>query len=569
MSLGRVEVSRHWTARSICGWRLRKAARRTRSEGVDWMSHDRGRAKRKQHGGKQRKHRKDTPTGVSSQHQPQPNPDRTTIQMGVSAARRLVVPILTVVGLILVIKLFLNTPIGVRFVAVSASLMVIYDVFDAVNWKRTSLMRERGLWRPLGIYMFWFGATVAVAAAGFIVSAGSWQCLAVVAVFALVAFRRPNVEADICEQFPELDLKLPPPIWGKRFAEWVDTEIGTYADRPVDNATPFVEICKQTVARSIRNLPFSPHHDGRRAVAVFGIAAAVLFGGWVGVVWAKRNAHDVAHEVKVVVAVINPFGSSGRENAETPDTSRIAANSTAEAARSPGNAAPVAPEVVTSPRLLNECPTPLVTTGPRWVREDLTALYLGGAGPGASEAPGTAIAGCPGSVHLSHTPLGLFAYTLGQNPTSNQTQSIGVASQRFGGATLFLTPAVKPVLTLIERFKNVGGIRRYPVSGGDFYPVQTPAGTYILIRRETGTEQAAEPYTVVPPVVSQAWALATAKSQTIMWPVARHENGETIYDFDSNSTPSRVLYTFPYRPSNTIEPELSGAELEGVASRGG
>ena len=193
-------------------------------------------------------------------------------------------------------------------------------------------MRERGLWRPLGIYMFWFGATVAVAAAGFIVSAGSWQCLAVVAVFALVAFRRPNVEADICEQFPELDLKLLRRS-GNRFAEWVDTEIGTYADRPVDNATPFVEICKQTVARSIRNLPFSPHDDGRRAVAVFGIAAAVLFGGWVGVVWAKRNAHDVADEVKVVVAVINPFGSSGRENAETPDTSRIAANSTAEAAR--------------------------------------------------------------------------------------------------------------------------------------------------------------------------------------------------------------------------------------------
>jgi hypothetical protein len=203
------------------------------------------------------------------------------------------------------------------------------------------------------------------------------------------------------------------------------------------------------------------------------------------------------------------------------------------------------------------------------MRAAMTALYMGDGDRGAAEAPGTSIAGCPGELHIAHTSSGLFAYTLGTNTTSTKSLSIAVDSRRFGPA-LFLAPAVGPVEALLHRFKIIGGIHRYSVGGGDFYPVQTPgAGTYILIRRETGTGEVAEPYSVVPPVVAQAWALAIAKSQMFLWPVPRYENGETIYDFDSNSTPSRVLYSFPYHPSNTIEPELSDAELEVVANRAG
>ncbi len=216
---------------------------------------------------------------------------------------------------------------------------------------------------------------------------------------------------------------------------------------------------------------------------------------------------------------------------------------------------------------MNECPTPLVTGGPRWIREDLTALYLGGAEGAAAEAPGTSIAGCPGELHLMHTSAGLFAYTLGRSSASNQTLSIAVDSSY--GRGLFLAPAVTPVLYLVHELGAVGGMRRFSVAGGDFYPVVTRQGTYILIRREIGTEQVAEPYLVMPPVVAQAWALAMAKSQMFLWPVPRRENGETIYDFDSNSTPSRVVYTFPYRPSNTIEPELSEGELEADAKLAG
>lgn len=39
-------------------------------------------------------------------------------------------------------------------------------------------------------------------------------------------------------------------------------------------------------------------------------------------------------------------------------------------------------------------------------------LVSRGVGPAAAEAPGTSIAGCPGKLHLTHTIVGLFAYTL-------------------------------------------------------------------------------------------------------------------------------------------------------------
>ncbi len=111
-------------------------------------------------------------------------------------------------------------------------------------------------------------------------------------------------------------------------------------------------------------------------------------------------------------------------------------------------------------------------------------------------------------------------------------------------------------------------MRRFSVDGGDFYPVVTRDGTYILIRRESGSEQAAEPYLVLPPVVAEAWSLAITRSGRFCG-LCRSTNGEEIYDFDSNTTPSQVAYTFPYRPSNTVEPELSEAELQADASYAG
>ncbi len=293
------------------------------------------------------------------------------------------------------------------------------------------------------------------------------------------------------------------------------------------------------------------------------IAVAVLLGAWYVVAWAKRNAH----ELEAVVSLLEPSHRPGKSKSKSSSNVSVPAPPRAQ---SPSlDSVAIVPEVSMSAGPINECATPLVTGGPLWVDEDITHLYLGGAGVGAAEAPGTAIAGCPGELHLTQTASGLFAYTEGKSPAEGQPRSIAVDSRRFGPA-LFLAPAVEPVQALLHRFKIVGGIRRYSVFGGDFYPVQTPAaGTYILIRRETGTKQGAVPYTVVPPVVAQAWTVAIAKSQTFLWPVPRYENGETIYAFESNSTPSRVVYTFPYRPSNIMEPELSEEELEADANLAG
>ncbi len=231
----------------------------------------------------EQKHGKKTAMDGSSKHESQRNPDRSTIEEGRSLARHLVIPILSLVSLVLVIKLFVNTPIGERFVAVTAGLAVIYDVFDWVNWKRVLLLREKRLWRLLGVYVLSFLVMVAVAVVGFIVSPGSWQGLLVVVAFLLVAFGRAHVEDDICDH-DELGMGLAEPIWGKKFAAWVDMQIGMYADRTVDNTTPFLDVAKREFARLIRKLPISPHHDGRRAVAglCYRGSLAVRRLGWCG-----------------------------------------------------------------------------------------------------------------------------------------------------------------------------------------------------------------------------------------------------------------------------------------------
>ncbi len=155
------------------------------------------------------------------------------------------------------------------------------------------------------------------------------------------------------------------------------------------------------------------------------------------------------------------------------------------------------------------------------------------------------------------------------SPTTGETLSVAVDS--YLGSGLFLAPAVQPVLTLMKRFGVVGGMRRFAAGAGDLYPVQTPAGTYILIRRETGASDAGNAYTLVPPVVAQAWATSIAASHEFLWPVPRRESDRTVYDFDSSTEPSSVSYVFPYSPSAEPErePELSETELAAAASLAG
>jgi hypothetical protein len=482
--------------------------------------------------------------------------------MGMKIALRLVGPIVFLVSFVAVVKLFVNTTLGERFVAGTACAAVIYELFDFINWKRALLLREKRLRPLLGKYVLWFFSMVAVAVVGFVVDTGSWEGLLVVLAFVLIAFMRARLEEGICERSEELGVQTPQPIWGKHFARWVDALTREQAKLKVDDTTPLLDVSKRRFARWLRARRISPHHDGRRVVSVIVIAAALLFGAWHVIAWAKRNAH----ELKTVISLIEPSHRSGKSK---PPRSVGVSRSTAPASQSPlfGSAATV-PETSISTGSIDECATPLVTGGPLWVEEDIAHLYLGGAGAAAAEAPGTAIAGCPGELHLTRTASGMFAYTEGRSPTGGQSRSVAVDSRRFDAA-LFLAPAVKPVMALIERFKILGGLHRYTVADGDFYPVQTPVGTYILIRRETGTEQTANPYLVVPPTVAQAWSLAISRSAGFLWPRSRHEGGKEIYDFYTNASPSRVAYSFSYQPSDMPEPELSEAELQADANLAG
>src|SRR6202044_2399610 len=97
------------------------------------------------------------------------------------------------------------------------------------------------------------------------------------------------------------------------FASWVDRLTGEYAKLKVDDTTPLVEVGKRRFARWLRAVPISPHHDGRRVVAVIVIAAALLFGAWYVVAWAKQNAH----ELKAIVSLIEPPHRSGKSKAKS------------------------------------------------------------------------------------------------------------------------------------------------------------------------------------------------------------------------------------------------------------
>jgi hypothetical protein len=528
-------------------------------------------AKKRRDGQKQRKRAERTKAGrASSRRSPSSVDLRSQAgKKGAEIAWSLVKPIVFLVSFAAVIKLFVNTPVGERFAAVAACLAAIYDVFDIVNWKRAALLRQKRLWPLLGNYIFWFLAMVAVAVVGFSVPAGSWQGLLVVVAFLLVALRRARVEEDICTQFDALGVSTPEPIWGKTVAGRVDDLVSSYAARKSDDSPRVIDIAKRAIASWIRARPISPHHDGRRVVATVIIAAAVLFTAWTGIVWAVFVGKRGAHEVKVVIAQLAPSQSSGDTKGHSPKDSTSRAEAAPEATSPSRNAGLVIPERTNSPELINECPMPLVTGGPPWMLQALSNLYLGGSEPLGGEAPGTAIAGCPGRLHISRTSYGLFAYALGKRPGSTETPSIAVDSTHFGPA-LFLAPAVRPVLALIRRFRIVGGIHRFGSGSGQFYPVQTPIGTYILIRSETGsTERVATPYILVPPVVAQAWSLAMTRSQAFFWPVPKESEGRLVYDFYSNTASSHVAYTFAYQSSSTSEPELSETELQADANLAG
>lgn len=221
-----------------------------------------------------------------------------------------------------------------------------------------------------------------------------------------------------------------------------------------------------------------------------------------------------------------------------------------------------------------ECPTPPGTGAPLWASTAIAALFTGASTERTGNPPGTAIAGCTGKPHEVVTSTGLFVWMLGENLANGRTLSLAVDSHQFGPA-LFLWPAVTDVIKLIDRYGAVGGVRGMQAGDGNLYPVETDNGTYILIRRETGTEQVPQPYIALPPTVATAWADAMRQQGSWLWPLAPQSiSGSEVFRFGAPSNPSHVVCTILYDRKNGAarldnhpiyhlpELELSAPELE-------
>lgn len=173
-------------------------------------------------------------------------------------------------------------------------------------------------------------------------------------------------------------------------------------------------------------------------------------------------------------------------------------------------------------------------------------------------APGRREGECTKEFHEQITPLGTFVWAWGQNSEDGEVMSIAVDSKVYGPA-VFLAPAAQQVRRLIAHFGIVGGIRRYEAGTGDFYPVRTPAGTFLLIRREKSEE-----YELLPPEAAQKWAQAIKPAHGFLWPVALRKGGWGLY---TDAIPSEMWSYVPAASWSTEEPELGEAELQQDAAK--
>lgn len=181
------------------------------------------------------------------------------------------------------------------------------------------------------------------------------------------------------------------------------------------------------------------------------------------------------------------------------------------------------------------------------------------------EPPGREEGGCTLEYH-NNEALG-FAWAWGEIPSTHRHLSIAVDSTT--GPALFLEPAAQEVHALIERYGQVGGLRRFEAGRGDFFPVDTPAGTYILIRREKGIYARAGAYEVIPPSVAEIWVTTVDGKHKFLWPRLTQQEGRAVYDFDTNAPATTVAYTVPYPPSTASEPQIGEAELQKAADYAG
>jgi hypothetical protein len=490
---------------------------------------------------------------TSPKPQPGREPRSHDAEIALRVAWKLLKLAVWATSVLVVLKLFAAAPDYSAIASALAGMLVFYDLFDAINWKRRKYFKARSLWPLLAAYVSCVVVMALIATTGFYAQ-NWWTGVIIVVVFILGGLARARTEALICTRLRKLHLDRGEPRWFSGFSIWLGRTIENFADRGSDGSQRFADLALERLATWLRAGIRGPFASARRLVALGTMIACLVLGTWSGIATGARLVTTIEGRGRVATAT----EPQTRQKHTTRDAATATARPPAGGAQSPSTAA-------TSNSVdPSQCAVPPGTGAPSWASKDIFALYLGGAGPAASEAPGTQIAGCPEHYHLMNTRDGEFVYTIGEG-AGGRPLSVAVDSSR--GAALFLAPAVEPLLELIHQVGAVGGGRKFTVGAGQFLSVQTDRGTYLLSRRETGTELQAEPFVVIPPVVTQAWAAAITRSGHFLWPVPPSHRGDYIYRFQTSTTPPQTAYSFSYRPSNASEPELSEAELATLAAK--
>jgi hypothetical protein len=465
------------------------------------------------------------------------------LRRAVASAAKLIQLAVAITSLLVVVNLVAAAPGYAETASVLAGALVVYDLADLVNWRRIRYLRERELWPLIAAYVCCLLALSGVCVAGLMAEGSWWLGAIVVGVLVLVLVARLAVETQICSELRTLHFDLGRPLWGDRIRTKIEQLLEHLAsDRGKSAGKQIMGTLAGTLVASLRG----PLGSARRLVAHSAMIGGLLLAGW--------------STVAVGREAIRAIGAPAQSTAHAQTS--ISATATTPTTETAPSTSPSSTGVAENPLPLSQCAVPPGAGAPAWARESIFDLYLGDQA-GAQGSPGTDIAGCPTRYRTLHTRVGKFVYTIGESPTGAQPLSIAVDSLRFGPA-LFLGSAVKPVLELIGQLGAVGGLRSFTVGPGQFYPVQTDRGTYILIRRTAGASGAA-PYAVIPPPVGQAWVGAVLRSNQFLWPSASKRDIRK-WSFDTSSTPSEAAYSFTFDPPGVTEPELSETELASVAA---
>jgi hypothetical protein len=283
-----------------------------------------------------------------------------------------------------------------------------------------------------------------------------------------------------------------------------------------------------------------------RSMFVGGVLALVLGWRWMGSFKRGRIARLLLTAVTALlgasllyIAVHGPLSSPNSPKvAETPNAPRSNAPasprvrpSTLPRLPAPRPPAPL-PAPSPSPSLRPEpppapsggvqewadsCPSDPGLRAPRWARDRLHALYLGGMRLNADPPPGIT-GGCTGPPIFPSGHDEGFVYVEGRD-SDGELKSVAVVSKLYGSG-LFIAPAAKSALALIKMFHDIGGMRRTNAGDGQVYGVKTPLGTAILMRSGTmlgdGSGRAQD-YLMLRPAAAALWWRAVQDYGSWLW----------------------------------------------------